>query len=185
LKHLGIASADILGYSMGGGVALQTAIRHPGIVGKLVVVSSPIKRSAYYPEILEAQKQVGPAIAEQMKQSPMYETYSRIAPRKEDWSVLLGKLGELMAHDFDWSKEVAALKAPTLIIAADADLFRTSHAVETFELLGGGQKDPGWDGTGRPAAQLAILPGLTHYNIFMSPALAAIAIPFLKAASRK
>ena len=48
-----------------------------------------------------------------------------------------------------------------------------------FGLLGGGKQDPGWDGSGRPASRLAILPGLTHYNIFSAPALASTVIPFL------
>src|SRR3989454_10373088 len=71
IKHLGLASADVLGYSLGGGVALQTAIRHPEVVRKLVVVSTPFKRSAFYPEILAQQGQGGAAAAEAMKQKPM------------------------------------------------------------------------------------------------------------------
>ena len=84
-----------------------------------------------------------------------------------------------MKNDFDYSQKIAAIEAPTLIVAADADLFPPSHAVEIFGLLGGGKKDPGWDGSGRPASQLAILPGLTHYDIFASPVLAETAIRFL------
>ena len=68
-----------------------------------------------------------------------------------------------------------------MIVVADADSVRTSHAVEFFELLGGGKKDGGWDGSDLSKAQLAILPGLSHYNIFNSPQLATTAIPFLEA----
>src|SRR5256712_6527650 len=84
-----------------------------------------------------------------------------------------------MKGDFDYSKEIAQIKAPTMIVAADADIFPPAHAVELFGLLGGGQRDGGWDGSGRPASRLAILPGLTHYTIFSAPALAATVIPFL------
>lgn len=80
---------------------------------------------------------------------------------------------------FDFSKEVAGIKGMTLIVAGDADIFPPAHAVEVFGLLGGGKRDPGWDGAGRPASKLAILPGLTHYNIFSAPALAATVVPFL------
>ena len=90
-----------------------------------------------------------------------------------------------MKQDSDYSKEISGLKATTLIVAADADIFPPSHAVEIFGLLGGGKKDPGWDGSGRPASQLAILPGLNHYNAFASPALAAVVIPFLDAPGPK
>jgi pimeloyl-ACP methyl ester carboxylesterase len=170
---------DVMGYSLGGGVALLTAIRHPEVVGKLVVVSTPFRRSAFYPEILAQQGQVGAAAAEVMKQTPMYQLYSRLAPRPEDWPRLLDKIGEAMKQDFDFSREIAGLRATTLIVAADADIFPPAHAVEMFALLGGGQRDGGWDGSGRPKSRLAILPGLTHYTIFSAPALAATVIPFL------
>lgn len=179
IKHLGIDRPDIMGYSLGGGVALQTAIRHPEVVGKLVVVSTPFRRNAFYPEILAQQGQVNAAAAEGMKQTPMYQLYSSIAPRPADWPRLLEKIGEAMKQDFDFSKQIAGIKATTLIVAGDADIFPPVHAVELFGLLGGGQRDAGWDGSGRPKSSLAILPGLTHYNIFSNPALAATAIRFL------
>jgi pimeloyl-ACP methyl ester carboxylesterase len=181
LKHLGFDKADVMGYSLGGGVALRTAIQHPDVVRKLVLVSTAFKRDGWYPEIQRAMSQMGPAAAEPMKQTPMYPLYARVAPRPEDWPLLLTKLGELLRKDYDWSKEVAAIKAPTLLVYGDADAIRTAHALEFFELLGGGQKDGGWDGSGVSNARLAILPGLTHYNIFSSPALAAAVTPFLEA----
>ncbi|MBC7790882.1 MAG: alpha/beta hydrolase [Anaerolineae bacterium] len=179
IQHLRLERPDIMGYSLGGGVALQTAIRHPTLIGKLVVVSTLFRRSGFYPDILAQQAQVNAEAAEAMKQTPMYQLYSSIAPRPQDWPRLLGKIGEAMKHDFDFSREVAGIKAATLIVAGDADIFPPSHAVEMFALLGGGQRDPGWDGAGRPSSRLAILPGLTHYNIFSAPALAATVIAFL------
>src|SRR5207247_6096110 len=181
IKHLGIKKADVMGYSLGGGVALRTAIQHPGVVRKLVVVSAAFKREGWYPEILAGMAQMGPGAAEPMKQTPMYQLEARIAPRPGDWPVLLTKLGELLRKDYDWSKEVAAIKAPTLLVFGDADAVRTAHAVQFFELLGGGKKDAGGDGSGMSTARLAILPGLTHYNVFASPALASSVTPFLDA----
>lgn len=119
------------------------------------------------------------AAAEQMKQTPMYQLYSSIAPRPQDWARRLGKIGEAMKKDFDFSKEIAGIKAATLIVAGDADIFPPAHAVEMFGLLGGGKQDPGWEGKGRPASRLAILPNLTHYNIFAAPALGSTVISFL------
>ena len=179
IKQLGLQRPDIMGYSLGGGVALQTAIRHPEVVGKLVVVSTPFRRNAFYPEILAQQAQVGAEAAEAMKQTPMYQMYSSIAPKPEDWPRLLKKIGEAMKQDFDLSSDIARITATTLIVAADADIFPPAHAVEMFGLLGGGKRDGGWDGSGRPKSKLAILPGLTHYTIFSDPALAATVIPFL------
>lgn len=179
LKYLGIERADIMGYSLGGGVALRIAVQHPNVVGKLVLVSAAFKRDGWYPEIQAGMSQIGPAAAEPMKQTPMHKMYATVAPRPGDWPVLLTKMGELLRKDYDWSKDVAAIKAPTLLVFGDADAVRTAHAIEFFELLGGGKKDGGWDGSGISSARLAILPGLTHYTIFSSPALVAMVTPFL------
>ena len=181
IKHLGFESADVMGYSLGGGVALQTAIRRLEVVRKLVLVSTPFKRTGWYPEVLAGMAQMGPGAAEPMKQTPMYQLYADIAPRPEDWPVLLTKLGELLRQDYDWSEDVAAIKAPTLIVVGDADSVRTSHAVELFGLLGGGKTDGGWDGSGMSNARLAVLPATTHYSIFFSPTLASAVTPFLDA----
>ena len=151
----------------------------PSSSQKLVLVSTPIRRNAFYPDILGQQGQVTAEAAEAMKQTPMYQLYASIAPRPEDWPRLLSKMGESMKNDYDFTKEVGKLQATTLIVAADADIFPPAHAVEVFGLLGGGKRDGGWDGSGRPKSQLAILPGLTHYNIGSAPALSAVVIPFL------
>jgi pimeloyl-ACP methyl ester carboxylesterase len=179
VRHLGIERADVMGYSLGGGVALQTAIRHPEVVARLVVVSTPFRRDAFYPEILAQQGYVNAAAAEMMRQTPMYQLYAAIAPRPEEFPRLLEKIGEAMKVDFDFSRQIAGIAAPTLVVAGDADIFPPAHAVELFGLLGGGQRDGGWDGSGRPASRLAILPGVTHYTIFADPALAAAVLPFL------
>jgi pimeloyl-ACP methyl ester carboxylesterase len=181
IKHLGFAKADVMGYSLGGGVSLRTAIGYPEVVRKLVLVSTPFKREGWYPEVLAGMEQMGPEIAEPMKQTPMYQQYARIAPQPEDWPVLLTKLGELLRRDYDWSTDVVAMKVDTLIVVGDADSVRTAHAVAFFELLGGGKVDAGWDGSGMSNARLAILPAMTHYNIFSSPQLAAVVAPFLDA----
>jgi pimeloyl-ACP methyl ester carboxylesterase len=181
VRHLGLDAADVMGYSLGGGVALRTAIQHPELVRRLVLVSTPCKRDGWHPEVRAGMAQMGPQAAEPMKQTPMYELYARLAPRVEDWPVLLTKLGELLRLDYDWSAEAARVEAPTLLVVGDADSVSPAHAVEFFGLLGGGQRDAGLDGSGRSASRLAILPGTTHYDIFASPALAATVIPFLEA----
>jgi pimeloyl-ACP methyl ester carboxylesterase len=181
IDHLGLDKPDLVGYSLGGGVALQTAVKYPAKVRRLVAASANIRRDAIYPEILAQQGQVNAAAAEFMKDTPMYELYQRVAPRPEDFPRLLDKMGESMAKDFDFTEEVRGLQVPTLIVAADADMAPPSHYVEVFRLLDGGLRDGGWMGEGRPQGghALAILPGLTHYNIFSSPLFAAVTIAFL------
>ena len=181
IEHLGLDDVDLVGYSLGGGVALQTAIRHPERVRRLVAASANVRRDATYADILAQQGQVSAAAMEFMKETPMYELYQRVAPRPEDFPRLLDKMGEAMAQDFDFSDDVRGLQVPTLVMAADADMAPPSHYVEVFGLLDGGQRDGGWMGEGRPAGghALAILPGLTHYNLFASPLFAQATLAFL------
>ena len=179
VRYLRLDRVDAVGYSLGGGVAVQLGIRHPDLVGKLVVISAVFRREGFYPEMLAQQAQVHAAAAEFMKQTPMYELYSAVAPRKQDWPRLLDKIGVAMQQPFDFTEDIRRITAPTLVVAGDCDIFPPSHAVELFSLLGGGQRDGGWDGSGRPKSRLAILPGLTHYTIFSDETLASTALRFL------
>ena len=181
IDQLGLDRPDIVGYSLGGGVAMHVAFKYPAKIRKLVAVSANIKRSAIYPEMLAQQAQVSGAAAEFMKDTPMFQLYQRVAPRPEEFPRLLDKIGAAMAPDFDFSNEVRRLQVPTLIVAADADMAPPSHYVEVFALLDGGQRDGGWMGEGRPKGghALAILPGLTHYSIGDSPLLAQATLSFL------
>jgi pimeloyl-ACP methyl ester carboxylesterase len=181
IDHLGLDRPDVVGYSLGGGVAFHLAVAYPEKVRRLVSASANMRRDAIYPEMLEQQLQVGAAAAEFMKDTPMYQDYQRVAPRPEDFPRLLDKIGTSMAKDFDFSDEVRGLQVPTLIVAADADMAPPSHYVEVFKLLDGGVRDGGWMGEGRPKGghALAILPGLTHYDLGASPLFATVTLAFL------
>lgn len=176
MQYLGLAQADVLGLSLGGGVALQLAFRHPTLVRRLVVVSAPFARRGWYPEVLADFDRMGPEAAAPLAQSPLAQQFPQV-----DWGSLFSKIGALQRQDYDWSPQVAQLRAPVLLVFADADAIRLTHVVEFYGLLGGGQRDAGVDGAARPVAQLAILPGCTHYSISGSPALAAVVAPFLEA----
>jgi pimeloyl-ACP methyl ester carboxylesterase len=181
IDHLGLDKPDVVGYSLGGGVAFFTAVKYPDKVRKLVCASANVRRDAIPAEMLAQQGQVNAAAAEFMKDTPMYELYHRVAPRPEDFGRLLDKVGASMANDFDYSEEVRSLQVPTLIVCADADMAPPSHYVEVFKLLDGGLRDGGWMGEGRPKGghALAVLPGLTHYNLAVSPLFAAVVLDFL------
>ncbi|MFY1693118.1 alpha/beta fold hydrolase [Plantactinospora sp. WMMB782] len=181
VDHLGVDRPAVVGYSLGGGVALRLAARYPGKVGRVVAASAYARSDAVYPEIRTQQGQVSAAAVEFMKDTPMYELYQRVAPRPEDFPRLLDKIGAAMAQDFDITGEIRGLQVPTLIVAGDADMAPPSHFVEVFALLDGGQRDGGWMGEGRPKGghALAILPGCTHYNLCTSPLFAATTLAFL------
>src|SRR6187200_385772 len=183
IDHLGLDKPDVVGYSLGGGVAFFTAVKYPDKVGKLVMAAAHVRRDAIPAEMLAQQGQLSSAAVEFMKETPMYQHYQAVAPRPEDFGRLLDKIGESMAKDFDFSEEVRGLQVPTMIVAADADMAPPSHYVEVFKLLDGGLRDGGWMGEGRPKGghALAILPGLTHYNLGTSPLFATLTLDFLDA----
>jgi pimeloyl-ACP methyl ester carboxylesterase len=179
LRELGYAQVDVMGYSMGGGVAFQLAAQHPEIVRRLVLVSAGLSRDAFYPELLAMQAQVGAGMAEMMRETPMYQSYAAVAPHPEDFPRLLDRMGELMRTPYDWSADVQKLTMPVMIVFGDSDMYRPETVVEFYKLLGGGQRDAGWQRENMSRNRLAILPNLTHYEMFMSPALVATTLPFL------
>src|SRR2546430_11669991 len=120
VDHLGLAKPDVVGYSLGGGVALQTAARYPAKVRRLVLVSANLRPDAIYPEMRAQQAQVNAAAADFMKETPMYQLYQRVAPRPEDFPRLLDKIGAAMSKDFDFTDQGRGLPMPTLVGCADA-----------------------------------------------------------------
>lgn len=179
IQALDLERVALMGFSLGGAVALRILIQHPDLVERAVLVSTPYKRDGWYPEMRAGMDAMGPGFAEAMRPTPLYETYSRLAPRPEDWPLLVDQVAALLKIDYDWSEEVRSIAVPVMLVVGDADGMPPSHAVEFFELLGGGLRDAGWDRSGMTRHRLAVLPDATHYDIFAMPALAAAAVPFL------
>jgi pimeloyl-ACP methyl ester carboxylesterase len=177
LRHLGVERADFLGYSMGSAVAFQIAIDQPELVGKLVLCSFSHDREGVHPGILDGIQQLQP---EHLAGTPFAESYARVAPRPQDWPVLIDKIKEMDSSIPEWPAEtVKALGKPTMLVIGDADLVRPEHAVETFRLLGGGVAG---DIAGLPSARLAVLPGTTHITlVHRSDWLASMVEEFLAA----
>jgi len=158
LRHLGIKQADVFGFSTGGGVALQLAIRHPEVVRKLVVASASYSSDGMHPELLEMTPTITP---EAFAGSPIEEAYLRSAPHPEDFPTLVAKMKQMDLKPFAWPEEdIWGIEAPTLLIIGDSDAIRLEHAVDMFRLLGGGVMG---DLTGLPKSQLAVLPGTAHF----------------------
>src|SRR2546425_10810219 len=184
LKKLGYDKVDVLGYSMGGGVAFQFAAQHPEMVRRLALVSAPYSQDGFYPEMLPQQAAIGAAMAEQMKETPMYKSYMAIAPHPEDFPKLLNQMGAYMRKPYDWSADVKKLTMPVMLIYGDSDMFHPEHIVKFYQLLGGGLKDAGWQREHMSQNRLAILPNLTHYEMGLAPQLIDTALPFLNGQGR-
>lgn len=157
IAHLGFEQVDIFGYSLGGGVALQTAIRHPDVVRKVIVASAPFRSTGWYPEDQAAQAAI---TVEMFTGNPLHDAFLRTSPTPDAWPAVVAKVRELVTSAYDWSEAVAALKTPALLVVGDGDGVRPEHAVEFFGLLGGGKGDG--DLMGLSASALAILPATTH-----------------------
>ncbi len=181
IDHLGLEQPDVVGYSLGGGVAFHVAVRHPEKVRRLVLASVYFRSGDVHDELKAMQGQVNASAAEFMKETPMWELYQRVAPRPDDFPRLLDKIGEMMKEEFDFTEELRGIQVPTMLVAADADQAPPSAFVDAFALLDGGLRDGGWMGENRPKGghALAILPGLQHYNLFSSPLFAAVTLDFL------
>jgi len=183
LAELGYEQVDVLGYSMGGGVALRLAAQHPAMVRRLVIASAPFAQDGFFPEMLPQQAQVGAGMADMMKETPMYQSYAAVAPHPEDFPRLLDRMGELMRTPYDWSEDVKKLGMPVMLVYGDSDMIRPEHIVDFYQLLGGGLKDAGWMREHMSRNRLAILPDLTHYEAFMAPQMAHTVVPFLNGQS--
>jgi len=183
LKTLGYEQVDVLGYSLGGSVAFRLAMQHPDAVRRLVLVSAGFAQDGFYPEMLPMQAQVGAAMAEMMKNTPMYTSYMALAPNPADFPKLLDRMGEFMRTPYNWAADVKTLKMPVMLVYGDSDMFRPEHIVEFYQLLGGGLKDAGWMRENMSKNRLAIVPDLTHYEMFATPVLAQTVLPFLNGKS--
>jgi pimeloyl-ACP methyl ester carboxylesterase len=158
LDHLDVGPADVVGYSMGGGVALQLAIRHPDVVRRVVVASASYTSDGMHAEAWEMFPSITPEL---FAGSPIEEAYLRTAPNPGDFPKLVEKLKLLDTTEFAWpADDIRAIDAPILIVLGDSDVVRLEHAVELFGLLGGGVMG---DLVGLPKSQLAVLPGTTHF----------------------
>jgi pimeloyl-ACP methyl ester carboxylesterase len=179
VQRLGYSQVDAIGYSLGGGVAFRLAVQHPELVRRLVLVSAGFSQDGFYAEMLPQQAQVSGALAEGMKDTPIYQHYAAVAPHPEDFPRLLDRMGEAMREPYDYSEDVKGLRMPVMLVFGDSDMYRPEHIVEFYHLLGGGLRDAGWMRETMARNRLAILPDVTHYDSFVSPALVPTVLPFL------
>ena len=160
LRHLGIGQADVFGYSSGSGVALQLALDHPELVGKLVLASFSYRLDGLHPGLMDNISELKP---EHLAGTPFEQDYARVAPNPGDWPRLIQKITQMDADLPEWTADqIRGITAPTMLIIGDSDIVQPEHTVEIFRLLGGGVIG---DLNGLPRSRLAVLPGTTHVTL--------------------
>ncbi|OOG20300.1 alpha/beta hydrolase [Sphingobacterium sp. CZ-UAM] len=159
LKHLQIDSADILGYSMGGGVAFQLAIRHPEQVRRLIVLSGSYAHDGWWPDVEASYSSI---TADIFKGSPIEKQYDSLGNDPKHFPEFVKKVISIDLEPYDWSKDAKQIKAPLFMAIGDADGIQYEHALALFRALGGGKMG---DIHGLPKSRLAILPGTTHIGM--------------------
>ncbi len=179
LQKLGYNQVDVLGYSLGGGVGFQLAVQHPQVVRRLVLLSAGYASEGFFADIRAQQGQINADAMAFMKDTPMYQSYVKVAPKPEEFPKLLGAIGDFMRKDYDYSADVPKLKMPVMLVFGDGDMYRPEHVVKFYQSLGGGLKDAGWMRENLSQNRLAILPNATHYDILYSPGLVSTTLPFL------
>jgi pimeloyl-ACP methyl ester carboxylesterase len=177
LGHLGIDQADLFGYSSGSAVAMQLALDHPEVVGKLVLASFSYRLDGLHPGLMDNISQLQP---EHLAGTPFEQDYARVAPNPGDWPKLIEKIKDQETDLPEWTADdLRNLAAPTMLIIGDSDIVQPEHSVEMFRLLGGGVAG---DLHGLPRSRLAILPGTTHVTLVQrSDWLASMVAEFLDA----
>lgn len=159
LKHLKIDSADILGYSMGGGVAFQVAVRHRQQVRRLIILSGTYAHDGWWPDV---EASFGTFTADMFEGTPIQKQYDSLGNDPARFPDFVKKVISIDLNPYDWSKDVKKIQAPVFIAIGDADGVRYEHALELFRAKGGGKMG---DLHGLPKSRLAILPGTTHIGM--------------------
>ena len=159
LKHLKIESADILGYSMGGGVAFQVAIRHPKQVRRLVVLSGTYSHDGWWPDV---EAMFSTMNADMLKGSSIEKQYNSLGNDPAQFPEFIKKVISIDLKPYDWSMDVENIQVPIFMAIGDADGIQYEHILELFRAKGGGKMG---DIHGLPKSRLAIIPGTTHVGM--------------------
>jgi pimeloyl-ACP methyl ester carboxylesterase len=171
LRTLKVEHADVMGYSQGGGVALQLALRHPTLVNKLVSLSATFRRDGWYPSVFES---IGGLSAKDFAGTPVEKAFKEHTPDAKAFDAYLEKMKVLNINDQKISDaQMRSISAKTMVIVGDADGVTLEHALAMFKLRGGGDEEAAASGMLQkvPAARLVILPATSHIGISGESAL--------------
>jgi pimeloyl-ACP methyl ester carboxylesterase len=173
LRALEVERSDVMGYSQGGGVALQLALRHPTLVGKLVLLGAAYRKDGWYPSVPEGIAGLSPAA---FAGTPVEKAFMEHTPDAAAFAAYVEKMKVFGIDDQEISDaQMRSISAKTMIVVGDADAVRLEHALAMFELRGGGDEDAAASGVLReaPAARLVVLAAMSHIGLMGESALLA------------
>jgi pimeloyl-ACP methyl ester carboxylesterase len=173
LRALQVERADVMGYSQGGGVALQLALRHPTLVNKLVSLSATYRKDGWYPSVMAGIERLS---ATAFAGTPVEKAFKEHTPDATAFDAYLEKMKVLNINDQNISDaQMRSISAKTMVIAGDADAVKPEHALAMFKLRGGGDEEAAASGMLQqvPAARLVILAATSHFGIFAESAVLA------------
>jgi pimeloyl-ACP methyl ester carboxylesterase len=178
LRALNVEHADVMGYSQGGSVALQLAIRHPSLVSKLVSMSATYRKDGWYPSVFES---IGGLSAETFAGSSVESAFKEHTPDAKAFDAYLEKMKVLNIDDQNISDEqMRSISAKTMVIVGDADGVKLEHALAMFKLRGGGDEEAAASGVLQKVgpARLVVLPATSHIGI---SGQSAVLVPMVSA----
>jgi pimeloyl-ACP methyl ester carboxylesterase len=180
LRALKVERADVMGYSQGGGVALQLALRHPTLVDKLVSLSATYRKDGWYPSVFEGIEGLSAAA---FAGTPVEKAFKEHTPDATAFDAYIEKMKVLGINDQNISDaQMRSISAKTMIIIGDADAVKPEHALAMYKLRGGGDEKAAASGTLQkaPVARLVILAATSHLGILgQSAVLAPMVSAFL------
>jgi pimeloyl-ACP methyl ester carboxylesterase len=165
LHALAVERADVMGYSQGGGVALQLALRHPQRVSKLVTLSATYRQDGWYPSVSQGLEHLS---GDLFVDTPVGEAFRRHTPDPKAFEAYIEKMRVLNLDDQNITDaQMRSIEAKTMVIVGDADGVKPEHAVAMFKLRGGGDEEAAATGaiSEVPQARLVILPATSHISI--------------------
>lgn len=177
MKTLKLEDADIVGFSIGAGIAVRLAIAHPELTHKIALISPVLNNAGFHPGLAEGIQQITPEL---MKQTPFYTAWAAVAPKKEQWAGFVKHIVQMNASYRDLpAAAVKGITAPAMIVVGDSDIMRPEHVAEMFRLFGGGVMGDSPAGLGN--ARLAVLPATSHLTVAIHPQTGPFIAAFLDA----
>jgi pimeloyl-ACP methyl ester carboxylesterase len=161
LDHLGIDKVALVGWSDGGIIGLDIAIRHPERLSRLFAYGAN-----YTPEGVKATVANDPTFNAAIARAG--EDYARLSPTPTEYDAFVEQISKMWATEPNYTKaQLQAITVPTVIFDGDHDeAIEPAHTAEMAQLI--------------PDAKLVIMKDASHFAMWQHPdEFNAIVLDFL------